>query len=182
MITDYIGGEGSAETPKNDYVIYGWPLISESVCQDILTEMTSLTQDADRAKFLPFANSQIPFLLFLQFYFLHTFLHFLPFAHHPFSLHPSFFAFVFWGNVCFVSHPVCWPPAQQQEENTLSTRIFRLAKFCTDHIGDNNWRRMKCRHTPLLMLKLLVWASYQNLREKRLEYLGKETVWRPRKG
>ena len=27
MITDYIGGEGSAETPKNDYVIYGWPLI-----------------------------------------------------------------------------------------------------------------------------------------------------------
>ena len=23
MITDYIGGEGSAETPKNDYVIYG---------------------------------------------------------------------------------------------------------------------------------------------------------------
>ena len=26
MITDYIGGEGSAETPKNDYVIYGWPL------------------------------------------------------------------------------------------------------------------------------------------------------------
>ena len=21
-------------------------------------------------------------------------------------------------------------------------------KFCTDHIGDNNWRRMKCRHTP----------------------------------
>ena len=51
-----------------------------------------------------------------------------------------------------------------------------------DHIGENNWRRMKCRHTPLLMLKLLVWASYQNLREKRLEYLGKETVWRPRKG
>ena len=28
MITDYIGGEGSAETPKNDYVIYGWPLSS----------------------------------------------------------------------------------------------------------------------------------------------------------
>ena len=27
MITDYIGGEGSAETPKNDYVIYGWPLM-----------------------------------------------------------------------------------------------------------------------------------------------------------
>ena len=27
MITDYIGGEGSAETPKNDYVIYGWPHI-----------------------------------------------------------------------------------------------------------------------------------------------------------
>ena len=26
MITDYIGGEGSAETPRNDYVIYGWPL------------------------------------------------------------------------------------------------------------------------------------------------------------
>ena len=26
MITDYIGGEGSAETPKNDYVRYGWPL------------------------------------------------------------------------------------------------------------------------------------------------------------
>ena len=26
MITDYIGGEGSAETPKYDYVIYGWPL------------------------------------------------------------------------------------------------------------------------------------------------------------
>ena len=26
MITDYIGGEGAAETPKNDYVIYGWPL------------------------------------------------------------------------------------------------------------------------------------------------------------
>ena len=26
MITDYIGGEGSAETPKNDYVIYGCPL------------------------------------------------------------------------------------------------------------------------------------------------------------
>ena len=51
-----------------------------------------------------------------------------------------------------------------------------------DHIGENNWRRMKCRHTPLLMLKSLVWASYQNLREKRLEYLGKETVWRPRKG
>ena len=23
MITDYIGGEGSAEAPKNDYVIYG---------------------------------------------------------------------------------------------------------------------------------------------------------------
>ena len=29
MITDYIGGEGSAETPKNDYVIYGWPLIDK---------------------------------------------------------------------------------------------------------------------------------------------------------
>ena len=29
MITDYIGREGSAETPKNDYVIYGWPLTSE---------------------------------------------------------------------------------------------------------------------------------------------------------
>ena len=28
MITDYIGGEGSAETPKSDYVIYGWPLTS----------------------------------------------------------------------------------------------------------------------------------------------------------
>ena len=27
MITDYIGGEGYAETPKNDYVIYGWPHI-----------------------------------------------------------------------------------------------------------------------------------------------------------
>ena len=30
MITDYIGGEGSAETPKNDYVIYGWPLMVTS--------------------------------------------------------------------------------------------------------------------------------------------------------
>ena len=30
MITDYIGGEGSAETPKNDYVIYGWPLMATS--------------------------------------------------------------------------------------------------------------------------------------------------------
>ena len=29
MITDYIGGEGSAETPKNDYVIYGWPLMTK---------------------------------------------------------------------------------------------------------------------------------------------------------
>ena len=28
MISDYIGGEGSAETPKNDYVIYGWPHIA----------------------------------------------------------------------------------------------------------------------------------------------------------
>ena len=27
MITDYMGGEGSTETPKSDYVIYGWPLI-----------------------------------------------------------------------------------------------------------------------------------------------------------
>ena len=31
MITDYIGGEGSAETPKNDYVIYGWPLTTQIV-------------------------------------------------------------------------------------------------------------------------------------------------------
>ena len=31
MITDYIGGEGSAKTPKNDYVIYGWPLKEEYV-------------------------------------------------------------------------------------------------------------------------------------------------------
>ena len=31
MITDYIGGEGSAETPKNDYVIYGWPLIDQEM-------------------------------------------------------------------------------------------------------------------------------------------------------
>ena len=29
MITDYIGGEGSGETPKNDYVIYGWPLMED---------------------------------------------------------------------------------------------------------------------------------------------------------
>ena len=39
MITDYIGGvcpndyrlhggEGSTETPKSDYVIYGWPLMA----------------------------------------------------------------------------------------------------------------------------------------------------------
>ena len=31
MITDYIGGEGSAETPKNDYVIYGWPLTEDPI-------------------------------------------------------------------------------------------------------------------------------------------------------
>ena len=31
MITDYIGGEGSAETPKNDYVIYGWPLMANAI-------------------------------------------------------------------------------------------------------------------------------------------------------
>ena len=35
MITDYIGGEGSAETPKNDYVIYGWPLIGQRLPQGI---------------------------------------------------------------------------------------------------------------------------------------------------
>ena len=38
MITDYIGGEGSAETPKNDYVIYGWPL---AVKTHFLTRCTS---------------------------------------------------------------------------------------------------------------------------------------------
>ena len=35
MITDYIGGEGSAETPKNDYVIYGWPLIAIILLNDV---------------------------------------------------------------------------------------------------------------------------------------------------
>ena len=35
MITYYIGGEGSAETPKNDYVIYGWPLNDDAMNEDV---------------------------------------------------------------------------------------------------------------------------------------------------
>ena len=36
MITDYIGGGGSTETPKSDYyVIYGWPLICRETKKEV---------------------------------------------------------------------------------------------------------------------------------------------------
>ena len=42
MITDYIGGEGSAETPKNDYVIYGWPLTRITLSTTSVPQRSSL--------------------------------------------------------------------------------------------------------------------------------------------
>ena len=44
MITDYIGAEGSAETPKNDYVIYGWPLKNKEFKQSVSNNHTWLTK------------------------------------------------------------------------------------------------------------------------------------------
>ena len=56
MITDYLGGEGSAETPKNDYVIYGWPLNCPQ------TGNTALSRSFLKLKYLFWPDTNVPSL------------------------------------------------------------------------------------------------------------------------